>query len=524
MRKWLYLVLVLVIAGLFSGAYYVTGVKAEKEFGLFIKSANNLPNLKVAAENYHRGWLKSTVHIHAILHRPPQQYNTQAGILQTLPAQDVSFSFDMTIYHGPIIFADHHIAFGLGYAEADVPLPDEILNKFNQVFTPNSTKPTFNISLLLRYAGKLDVVVDVPSFTLVSKDNLAKIDWHGLHGHWLVSQKLSHINGRVVFHGMTFKMGDANGSMGSVRMKYDVRNQKKGVLSGKASVGLEKLQVVLGPQSIVVDGFQAVSESNIKNKDSIPLVDSSLSADVSSLTYQGLDYGPGTVDIHLSNLDAEALSQIQQKLQSASNENLTESQQNMFMLTLLPELSRLLSKGAEFQMKQLQLAIPQGLIIATAKIKLPLQVQPNENQNPLQLIQQMRAYVKAEVPMAWLNDRLTDFFQVKIEQRQLMEQQMATNATNNTQTENIASASDENTVSTDEKVTKPLLSLQEMNSLAKQQALEQLRNLVQNGVLIQKEDVYQIKVTYKDGTLYINGKPFNNQQISEGTSNDSAHQ
>lgn len=503
MRKWLYFLSAIIIVGLLSAAYYVTGVRAEKEFNSFLKTANTLPNLKVSAENYHRGWLKSTVHLHVILNRPPQAY-TQDGTPQTLPAQNVSFSFDMNVYHGPVIFADSRVMFGLGFAQATVPLPDEILSQFNELFSSNSTKPTFNISLLLRYAGMLRINLNVPSFVLTSKDNQAQIDWEGFHGQWNVSRKLSHIKGDVVFRGLTFKAGSSNGSIGPVDLKYNVANNESGLLAGDASIGLQSLQFgASGVSAIGVEGFQAVSDSNITMTDNVPLINSSLKADVRKVTYQGFDYGPGVLDVDVSNLDAEALDQIQQKLQAASNENLTDAQQQIFLLTLLPEVSRLLQRGVEIHVKQFQLSIPQGLILATAKVKLP--VQQNANQNPLQLIQQIHAYVTAEVPVFWLSDRLTNFLQFKIEQRQLMEQQRAEK-----------DATDESVLPV------KLLSSQEINALAKQQAMEQLQSLVQNGVLIQKENVYRVRVAFRAGTFYINGKPFNNKQI-EGVNNDSAN-
>jgi uncharacterized protein YdgA (DUF945 family) len=513
MRKLLYVVSVVIIVGLLSAAYYITGVRAEKEFNAFLKSADNIPNLTISADNYQRGWLKSTAHIHAVLHRPPQEY-MKDQTMETAPAQDISFSFDITIYHGPIIFANKSIFFGLGYAQTDIPLPDEVLSQFSQVFTENSTKPNCDLSLLLRYRGKLDVNLDISPFILTSKDGVAQINWEGFHGHWEIYRRLARIKGFVDFDGMTFKMGDSNGSVGSVHLKYNMENAADGLLSGEASLGLKTFQATEGAFSVAVNGFQAVSKSSLKSKDNVQLIDSSLKADVSKVTYRGVDYGPGVLDIDVSNLDAEALGQIQQKIQAASNNNLTEAQQQMFVFTLLPEVSRLLERGAELQVKQLQLSVPEGLIIATAKIKLPTQA--NENHNTLLLIQQTHATVMAEAPVAWLNHRLTDFLQFKIMQRQLMEKQMANGTAKEDSAAKNLTPNNKDTASSTSVETVKSLSPQEMNTLATQQATEQLQNLVQNGILIQKNDVYRIRVTFKDGTFYINGKPFNNKQVLEG--------
>lgn len=510
MRKWLYTALVVVVLGLLAISYYITGVKAEKEFNAFLESTNNIPNLTITADNYQRGWLKSSVHIHAILHRPEQPY-TQDGIEKTLPAEDVNFSFNTDIYHGPIIVANNSIAFGLGYARAEVPLPDEALSQFDNAFASTSTKPKFIFSLLLKYKNRLNVDFDIPSFSVVTKDEKGEMNWLGFNSHWKLFARTSQTKGTIDFKGLNFKNSETQGSIGPVRLKYDVKNTSSDIMSGKAKLGLKKFQIqsnLPSSQVFSVDGFQALSETSVKNG----LVSSALKADVNEIAFHGVEYGPGVLSMALRNLDAVSLNKIQEQLQTASNSNLTEAQQQVLMLTLLPELPKLLGRGAEFEVKQFQISMPQGLIVATGKVSILKQA--NLAQNPLQLINALQANVNAEVPVAWLESVTTNFLKFKIQQRQLMMQQVIENNAKKVALKNDTTTEEQqisSPVSTDAE--HKFLSDEEITVLAKQQTAVQLGNLVESGLLIQKDNVYSVKVVFQNGSFTVNGKPFNGNII-----------
>lgn len=492
MRKWLCAASMVVVIGLLVVSYYITGIKAEKEFYAFLKVANNIPNLKVSADHYQRGWLKSTVHIHAVLHRPEQQY-TQENTVKTLPAQDASFSFNTAIYHGPIIFTNHHVALGLGYARAKVPLPEQVLSQFQTLFASNSTKPVFVASLLLQYRGKLNINFDIPPFKLFIKGNSGQLDWAGLRSHWMLCPRLAQTKGEIIFKGATFRHGESGGEVGPAHLIYNLKNSKEGRMTGKAKLSFKKIQMQASPEkTFSVDGFQAISETHIKKG----LIDSSLKADVDQILFHGVNYGPGTLSTKLNNLDAEALNKIQEQLQEASNSHLTDAQQQVAMLIILPELPKLLGKGAEFDMKQFQLSLPQGILEATAKINIPQSA--NLSQNPVELINATHAKIDAEVPVSWLQNLMTDFLEFKIQQRQLMLQQLKSDKK---MSDNIAAKEEK------------ALSVEDIKKLAQQQSMIELNNFVENHWLIKKDNLYSIGIIFQNGALMVNGRPFNGDMI-----------
>ena len=493
MKKWLYLFSVAVILGLLSISYYITGVRAEAEFGNFLKSANRLPNVVVTADNYHRGWLKSSVHIKVVLHRSEQLY-IQSGETKTIPARDVTFSFNTHIYHGPIILAPNRVAFGLGYARSDVSLPKEMLLPFNEIFTEQSAPPHFVFAFLLKYRHQLLINFDVPPFNLFSKNGVMQLNWKGFKSHWKLKAH-SLIVGDMAFNGAFLKQGDTESKVDGAHLKYHLQMEDN-LFVGKVTGNLQTLQWAPDKvPSLRVDGLQMASDSHIKDN----LISSSLKADVNGLAFRGVEYGPGVLDMEVNDLDAEALDHIQQQLQITQNNHLTNAQKQVLFLTLLPEIPKLIEKGAELKIKQLQLSIPQGLILAVAKIKFS----PGKADS-LQWINRIDAFARAEVPVVWLQDVFADLLKFKIEQRQLSMQQKFTQE----------QALNENTQNNDTLVL-PIKSLspQEMEVMANQQASEQLTGLVQNGVLIKKDNLYTIKITFKNGVLLVNEKPFSGNVI-----------
>lgn len=489
MKKWSYFIVVLVVVGILCAGYYFTGLRAEKQFNRFLESSKNFSQVTIKADNYQRGWLRSSVHIDAVVHQPEQTYN-QDGVVKVFPAQDISLSFNTNIYHGPIIFAKNNFLFGLGYAEAEIPLPKEVLAQFKQQFTENVAKPMVDVSLLLKYRNRLDVGFDIPSFELTSKDGTVHVNWKGFMSHWQLLNKLAHTKGAIEFNGITFETQTTKGETGPMSLKYDVKNVDGQVLSGDAALNVHSFQLASEGQSpLLIEGFQAVSSNQVNDN----LVNSSLKADVSRITCNELDYGPGVLNVSASNLDATALGHIQHQLQMLNNSNLTEAQQQVMWLTLLPELPVLLEHGAEFEVKQFQLSTPLGLILVMAKVKLP--VQKPGNRNPLLLLNQIQADASVEMPTEWLDEMTTHFLKFKIQQDQLMQAKKLENAN--------ASAD----------MLPKVLSEEEIDVLAHQQTDKQLESLVESGILIKKNNLYRIKVTFKKGAFIVNGKPFNENAI-----------
>lgn len=483
MRKGLYLLSVVIIAGLLAISYFITGVRAEKEFHQFLEAASGLPNMTVSLDHYERGWLKSTAHVKVVLH--------QQGIETVLPAQDISFAFDTTVYHGPIIISRHKITFGLGYVRADVPLPDEVLKTFNDVFTPESIKPTFTVALLLKYRDRLLVDFDVPPFALYTKNDTGFMKWNGFDSHWIFSDHLTRMKGWVNLEGLAVenKLAKTQGALEGVALKYDVRRGTDGLLAGNAALDFKKLVV----NKSSVEGFKAVSENDIKDN----VVDSSLKVDVSKVVYDDVDYGPGVLDLAVSDLDAETLGHIKQQLRAVNSDHLTMAQQRVLMLSLWPELSTLLSKGAVFEMQQFQLSMPDGLLVGMAKLSLPKQ-KNNTPLNLFQLIHTARFDATVEAPASWLRKIMIDVWTFRVQQHQaFIQQQLASGDTA------FDKADPANKV----------LSSDEINTLAQQKADEQLAVLTQQALLIQKNNTYNTEMHFQDGQLMVNKKPFNGQAL-----------
>jgi|GEM_PF-6539654 len=495
MRKWLYLMALVVVIGLLSTAYYITGIKAQQEFHTFLKSANNIPNLTVEALDYQRGWLKSTVKLHVTLHRPEQQI-VQKNATTILPAQDIAFTFDTKLYHGPIIIADKSIMLGLGYAKTKIPLPEQMIKEFDTLFTSDSTKPNLCLSLLLKFRDKLLIRLSIPSFKLYAKEsNNGQLEWKGINSAWKLSSDLKQIKGKLKFHGMVFKNDQTNGEVKPIKIYYNVYKHPNNLLSGKIAFHLDGLKFNMeDKKQITVEKVNIVSKSHLDNE----RVNSSLKVNLDKATVDEKTYGPGKLKIVLRNLDAKTLSEIQNQLQTITNGNLTDSQRQLMVLVLLPKLPKLVEKGAQFEVKTLKFNLPEGVIDAKANVSLPDITTSDTSKtevlmmnNPMQLINQIQANADISLPSLWLKETLAALVESKIRQHQITQQQLVQND------EEVNSNS-----------TPQLLSDQEMAHLAKEKADNRIANWVKNGILIEKNGTYQLNIVFKNGSLTVNDKPF----------------
>ena len=64
------------------------------------------------------------------------------GKSQTVAAQDYQMEMPVKIHHGPFIYANKNLRFGMGYAETVFPFPDKYNQKFDEMFTKDSIKAT----------------------------------------------------------------------------------------------------------------------------------------------------------------------------------------------------------------------------------------------------------------------------------------------------------------------------------------------------------------------------------------------
>lgn len=471
--------LIIVLAVLILGGYYGMGLLTERTIKKNIEVINQTNGLFANIEQYNRGWFTSNAQVKWRLHVPERIVKDDKGASQTLPAQDYQSIMSIKICHGPFIFCNKNLRFGVGFAETVFPIPEEYAKQFDEQFTKDSTKPQMNLSIFVNYFLRSSLEVQVPEFKLVAKDNSGTFTWKGLDSDLNVSSNKDQVDGDLVIDGMVFMKGDTVVTLGKVTTEYDLHQTKAGLYLGDASFSLPSFDITVKNASIVsIKDFTMSSTSDIDDK----LFNTHFSLGVKSILANKKTYGPGELEMSLKNLDAEVLARI--NLQTNTMQNGTEAERQQAMMAILPELPKLFSKGAEFEISKLNFKIPEGSINGNLLVSLP----KGDNANPFELIQKIQGNAKLRVPVALAKQVMQQSVlqqmskEPELQQALVQQLQAANPSANQAQLSN--------------------------DQLAALQTDKQISTMEKNGLIVLSGSDYVIEVTLEQGKFTINEKPF----------------
>ncbi|WP_419419530.1 YdgA family protein [Legionella sp. D16C41] len=520
MRK--LVVLVVVLAILVLGGYYAMGAITERTIKSNLATVNRTNGINAQVEKYHRGWFTSAALLHWQINIPERQMKDANGQMQTIPAQTLTVKMPLKIYHGPIIFANKTVRFGMGYGSTDIPLPDQYQQQFNSYFTNGSTQPKLNLSLFVTYLNNSQIEMAIPNFKLIAQQDQSEFDWMGMKGKVNVTSKADKINGDFTIKGIQFKKADNIAVLSKVSSEYNLHNTEAGLYVGTFNVKLPSFVVDNKGQRIFeLSDFDMDSNSDIKNG----LLSSNFKSSINKIIANGKQFGPGNLEVAIRNLDADALGRIKQQAQHIQ-QSATDLEKQQAMFAILPEIPKLLSKGAEFEISKLNFVMPEGTIEGNLQVSLP----QGEHNNPLELMQTVQGKGRLRVPAEIIRRGLVEANRQKLvaQHTTAMQQQnvnSTTTTTNNMnstttiQPNNATSANEQTQQSTSNQTTQQLAATVQAGLPAdiSQQAVnmtnQQLTSLVQSGVLTVDGNYYVIEVALKQGQLQVNGKPFNSAML-----------
>ncbi|USQ14371.1 YdgA family protein [Legionella lytica] len=482
--------LIIILAALVLGGYYGMGILTEKTIRKNIEVIDQSNGLRAEIKQYNRGLFSSEAQIQWQLHIPEHVADVD-GAAQTVPAQDYSMEMPLTIHHGPVIFANNSVRFGLGYAEAVFPFPKQYVDQFNANFTADSTKPQLDLSIFVNYFNQSTLDFNVPTFNLTSKDG-GRFNWLGLNATTTMSPGMKKVGGTVVVDGVHLAKGDAQVDLGKVSSDYDLHETDTGLYLGDANFTLPEFNIQVKGQKI----FE-VSELLFKSKSDIEqhLFNTSFTMTIKSVLANAQNYGPGEINISVRNLDADVLAKINQ--QANTMQNGTEEQRQQAMIALLPELPKLFNKGAELEISKLNFKLPEGIIDGTLLISLP----KDENANPFQLMQKIRGNAKLSVPAATVRELM----------KQTVAQQMAKQP--NAQPSIAKQLGAQPAAQQPGQAAAVQQPAQAAQPSVEQQVDQQLNALKQAGLIVEKGTDYFIEVSLDQGKFTVNGKPFNDSML-----------
>lgn len=474
--------LVVIVAALILGSYYGMGVITERALKKNIAMIDQSNGLILNIEKYQRGWFRSHALINGRLYVPAKTNVDQAGVTTTVAAQDVQIQMPLDIYHGPIMFVGSRPMFGLGYAHSDMTLPAVYAEQFSREYTAESTAPTLGFSMFISYLNKSVLHANVPAFKLIAREGNMQFQWSGMRGDLAVSSHRNKLRGSVSLDGMNLLKEKTSVLMGPVLSQYNLHKTSSGLYFGDANVNLSNLLIKQDVEpEIAVQQLNVNSMSNIENN----LCSSRFKLTLNKLTVDKKIYGPAVLDVSIINLDANVLAKINE--QSNAIQQGTDAQRQQAMLSLLPELPTLVSKGAELEIKEFSVVMPEGNINGTLLLSLPAA----KVNNPFQLIQKIQGQGKVVFADAVLKQLMSHAAKKALQDQVSLQTQAIVSTPSSTP----AAAT----------VLPPPADIEQQ---AVTQANERITAMVQSGLLSLQGSDYVVEFKLEAGQLSVNGKPF----------------
>ena len=477
---------VVILAAIFLGSYYGMGIVTERTLKKNLAMVNQSNGLYVDIEQYNRGWFKSVALLNWRLHIPARVEKNTDGQQVSIPEKDYSIQMPLTIAHGPVILANAKVLFGLGYAYTDLSLPQVYAEQFDKQYSDASIKPRLNISVFVNYFNNCRLHINAPAFNLVDKQGKSQFQWLGLDSDVSISSKMTHVDGSVTIDGMSLVKDNMKAVMGKTVSDYDLNRTENGLYLGDANLSFPSLVVTRDDQKVFeIEQLDVHSSSNVRKG----LFSSDFKSELDKMFAGGKVYGPGALEVSINKLDAQVLAQINEQITMIQQGSDRDRQQAL--LSLLPELPKLVSKGAEFEISKFSLVMPDGVINGDLQISLP----SDNTANPFQLIQKIQGQGNVRVAAAVLKTLVKD----SVKQKMLSLPAATTVVQNNVPA----------TAGTVVIQTQTPVNPQDMEQQAATQADEKISSLVKAGLLSVQGTDYVLKLKLAQGQLSVNDRPFN---------------
>ena len=397
------LVIVVVIM---LGGYYFMGWGTERVLKDNLAVMNRTHANTVELKAYHRGWFTSHALIKWVVKVPePTTLRIPHSLL--IPDRVYVSEVSLCIVHGPIMWVDHGLKFGLGYIKSRVLIPTIYNRKYNSVFDKShSVKPVLKITALVNYLTNTTLQLQIPAFSLATNDSANQFKWLGMTTNVNLSSDKKHIAGHLDVGGFSWIEEDMRGVIGAVKSDYDMRRNIENVYFGNAHLQIASGTLIKGGQQLAqVADADFTSENNIQDG----LFNSRITMSVKNLAVNQLRIGESRADLAVARLDAKTLEEMNRKI--AQSQSHTEEDKHRTLLALVPDVPMLLAKGAQITIHNLELAFPNGRLKASVNIAFPDQ----PVYNPLQMMQKLTGNGRIRLTKSLVNNWLQGVIKAKLQ-------------------------------------------------------------------------------------------------------------
>jgi len=475
MRAFVIIVIVIVIALLVPPYWF--GKKAESEYKNLAENVSSYENMEIASISYKRGWFQSSAEI---------TYS-----IKDIEEGSVNITEKDTIYHGPIplgLLTSGKAVLKPVLAVIDTKAQVKTESKEEYAEIINSL-PDMNFTTTLSITGSGTTELSIPQIDH-NLENGKMLKWSGLDGFTSFTPDLTSVStvansGAFNLEDETFRL-QLTGINFESNLNYPATNYKNPL--GNINIKIEQFS----SEGKDGDQLNKVTLTNTEITASTDLKDNLLnhthSLGFETLTVGGNDYGPGIYELQIRNIDKTAFEDMQLAIEQSENSEGTTDLDLLYpeLIKLLPVLFK---SSPQIELTKLLIKTGEGEISGHAIISVNGKDLDNPElaTNPIFLLAALSAEMNLSVSKPLMDNLIKDY---KIEE---ITDDM------NKKGENLPSE-------------------KELQELGHQQAQSDIKNMLEQNVLILKDGKYEIKASYGLGQIKLYGKPLDINSLLNLTS------
>jgi uncharacterized protein YdgA (DUF945 family) len=461
MRAILIIIFLILIAVL--GLPYWFGMKAEHEYNNLIETVYKFENLEIVNKSYKRGWLKSSAEI---------TFSINEG--DDNPIEIIEKDI---IYHGPVPIGllskgKLNLKPVMAVIETKVDITSDTEKEYSKII---ASLPPIDFKTTLSLSGHGTTIISVPSIDRKLEDGKT-LKWSGLSGAVNFTPDLKEVSydinsSKIEIEDDTFRLSINNINLSS-NLSYPASNYTNPL--GDVEVRIEEFSSEGKDNGelnkVTLSNLQFTGSTNQNGN----LLNHTHSLGFETLVVGRNSYGPGIYELELRNINKDAIEEIQKELNEDQNTQESATTKEELWARIMKVLPRLLEGSPEIELTKLSIKTGEGEILGHALISL--KGDPELAANPLLLLAAVSAELKLSVSKPLLENLLKDY---KIEE-----------ITDEIKSQNEAPPSDK-----------------KLQNLGKTRAQSEIKQMLDQNILVLKNGNYKIEASYRLGEIILNGKP-----------------
>jgi uncharacterized protein YdgA (DUF945 family) len=272
----------------------------------------------------------------------------------------------LKIYHGPLIYVSKQFYFGLAYAETEMEIPATVIRKFEEIFTllPNKIKAKLN--LFINFKKQSTIKMNIDKLKMVNKAEPFTWEVTGFNSNTIISPLVDNIKSKTVIDKLHTDIKGLAIDLNNVTGENDLHLYSKGIYLGNAKVAFPTINgIEKGKKIFSVNNLLFEFNSNIDNK----LYNLIGDITIQSILSDSRSYGPLAMKISFSNLDADIIADIINRLSRVPQDK--TAYQAYIKELIMVEFPKIFSKGAKLAIPSIDLKIDEDKFNASLFIKYP---------------------------------------------------------------------------------------------------------------------------------------------------------